>query len=51
MILNLVKWGEGGLNYNDMMRLPLDEVLQINKEASRINAETKREMAKASKGN
>lgn len=49
MILNLVKWGEGGIQYHVLMTLPLDEVLDINKEASRINRESKREIDKASK--
>lgn len=48
-ILNLVKWAEGGLQYDMLMSLPLDEILQIDAEANRINKETKQAMDKASK--
>ena len=50
MILNLVKWGEGGLSYDSLMALPFDEIIDINIEADRINRETKKAMKKASKG-
>lgn len=49
MILNIVKWGEGGLQYDSLMIKPLDEILDISGEANRINRETKQAMDKASK--
>lgn len=46
LICNLVKWGEGGLQYDSLMSMPFDEVLSINKQASRINKETEHAMKK-----
>lgn len=47
MICNLVKWGEGGLQYDSLIKMPFDEVLSIHKQANRINKETKEELARA----
>ena len=47
IICNLVKWGEGGLQYDSLMTMPFNEVLAIHKQANRINKETKEEIAKA----
>ena len=47
MICNLIKWGEGGLQYDSLIAMPFDEVLSLHKQANRINKETKQEMDKA----
>lgn len=47
MICNLIKWGEGGLQYDSLTHKPFDEVLEINNQASRINKETKESIEKA----
>lgn len=49
LICNLVKWGEGGLQYDSLMKLHFDEVLALNEQARRINKESQDEANKQAK--
>ena len=47
LICNLVKWGEGGVQYDSLMSMPFDEILNLHTQANRINKETKEAMDRA----
>lgn len=40
-IMDLVKWGEGGLPIRDLQKMPIDMILSISAEASLINQRIK----------
>lgn len=46
MILNLVKYFNGGLDYEYLSQLPIYDVIEKHKNATKINQIEKREMNK-----